>query len=80
MVQQTLMHLYFYAILEKLQAYQYSPAQLVKMMQKTEKVCMYVLICSLQKLCPLLGTYVATCIQPSIIIISISNRTDWSSV
>ena len=38
-MQQTLMHLYFYAILEKLQAYQYSPAQLVKMIERSEKVC-----------------------------------------
>ena len=42
LLQQMLMHLYFYAILEKLQDYQYSPAQLVKMIQRTEKVYMYI--------------------------------------
>ena len=32
------MHVYFYAILEKLQVCEYSSAQLVKMIEKTDKV------------------------------------------
>ena len=40
-MQQKLMHLYFYTVLEQLQTRQITPTQLVKMMADTEKVDSY---------------------------------------
>lgn len=42
LMKQALIHLYFYALLERLQTHQFTPSQLVTMITETEKVYMNV--------------------------------------
>jgi len=43
-MQQTLMHLYYYTLLEKLQTCQFTPSQLVEMINETEEVYLLTLL------------------------------------